>query len=321
VPLGGKVGNFMKNLFFIFFLPLIFTLKLFSQGLFTITTNKTNYSYGEVINVSVSLFNNTDSTLLFHPECVYPVWVGAKGVEFMRVGILADWCDRYFQPGERETWDFFLDPAKLAFPILNGEQIIYGMGYGHVDSIKITALKYYGGIIEVRFNYITEKEERDNFFNNITASVIKSDTLKDIQQIDEFWSVQNIDIDSLVYELNRSANHFGYVSTYRMLDPGVKTVTSIDDQPNRPNDFLLLQNYPNPFNPSTTISYKIPKAMRVKIIIFNSNGEKIKILEDKYKNSGFHKIIFNSEGLSSGVYYYQLITKDKIVTKKFVLLK
>jgi len=295
--------------------------ELFSQGLFTIITNKTNYSYGEIIEVEVSIFNNTDSTIIFHPECVYPIWVRVKGVEFIEIHSLADFCERYLAKGERETWTYQLNPSKLGFPVSDGEQIIYGDGYAHLDSVKITAPKYYGGIIEVKYDYVLEKEKRDNFFNSLNASVIGRDTIKDIQQIDELWSIQNSSIDSVVYEQNRSQERFGYVATYRLFEQGNRTVTSINKEEQIPSFYALMNNYPNPFNPSTTITYQLPKQSKVKIRICDILGREVATIVNEEKSAGKYSVLFDGNNLSSGIYFYQLLTDDIILTKKLVLMK
>ena len=311
----------MKNIFILLFLLLISNSELFSQGLFTVTTNKTNYSYGELIQVEVSIFNNTDSTIIFHPECVYPVWVRVKGVNFLEMHSLADGCERYLSKGERETWTYRLDPSKLGFPISDGEQIIYGDGYSHLDSVIITAPKYYGGIIEVKYDYVLEKEKRDNFFNSLNASVIKRDTIKDIQQLDELWSIQNKSIDSLVYEENISQGRFGYVDTYRLFEQGNKIVTSVDQEKSIPSSYLLMDNYPNPFNPSTTITYQLPKQSKVIIRICDILGREVTRIVNDVKSTGKHSVLFDGNNLSSGIYFYQLITNEIVLTKKLVIMK
>ena len=295
--------------------------ELFSQGIFTISTNKTNYSYGEIIEVAVSIFNDTDTTIIFHPECVWPIFVRVKGVEFIEMHSLADGCERYLAKGERETWTYQLNPSKLGFPIKEGEQIIYGSGYSHLDSVKVTAPKYYGGIIEVKYNYLLEKEKRDNFYNSINASVIKRDTIKDIQQIDELWSIQNKSIDSLVYEENRSQERFGYVETYRLFEQGNKIVTSVDEEESMPSNYLLMDNFPNPFNPSTTIIYQLPKQSKVTIRICDILGREVTRIVNDVKSTGKHSVLFDGNNLSSGIYFYQLITNEIVLTKKLVIMK
>jgi len=73
-----------------------------------------------------------------------------------------------------------------------------------------------------------------------------------------------------------------------------------------PLTFNLEQNYPNPFNPSTTISYTLPEAGFVNLTVYNSLGEKVNELVNKFEESGKHNVIFSAENLSSGMYIYKL---------------
>ncbi|MCF8259801.1 MAG: right-handed parallel beta-helix repeat-containing protein [Melioribacteraceae bacterium] len=88
------------------------------------------------------------------------------------------------------------------------------------------------------------------------------------------------------------------------------------------SEFVKLhQNYPNPFNPTTNISYKIDKPGNVKIAIYNSLGEEIKELINKYHTEGFFQLQFSAENLSSGVYFYRLQFNNSIQMKKMLLLQ
>ncbi len=87
-----------------------------------------------------------------------------------------------------------------------------------------------------------------------------------------------------------------------------------------------LYNYPNPFNPMTTISYQLPKAGQIKLLIYNMMGQLIKILIDEYKEAGHYMVVWdgkdnNAESISNGVYFYQLITSDYQSTKKMMIIK
>jgi hypothetical protein len=85
--------------------------------------------------------------------------------------------------------------------------------------------------------------------------------------------------------------------------------------------FMLHQNYPNPFNPATVISYSLLLASSIKLIIFNSLGQTIKVLENGYKNAGNYSINFNASDLPSGIYFYKLEAGQFTQVKKMILMK
>jgi cyanophycinase len=88
-----------------------------------------------------------------------------------------------------------------------------------------------------------------------------------------------------------------------------------------PHQYKLEQNYPNPFNPETTIRFFIPDGGNISLLVFDSLGRKVSELANGYYNQGTHKIYFNADNLSSGVYFYRLETKNYSDTKSMVILK
>jgi len=88
-----------------------------------------------------------------------------------------------------------------------------------------------------------------------------------------------------------------------------------------PIGFELTQNYPNPFNPTTTIGFSIPQKGLVTLKVFDVLGNEIRTLIIEEKDSGYYQVEFNSDGLSSGIYFYQLEAGSFIETKKMVLMK
>ena len=100
-------------------------------------------------------------------------------------------------------------------------------------------------------------------------------------------------------------------------------ITRVDDQSSQelPTGFKLFANYPNPFNGQTQIIYQLPEQSQIEFRVFNILGQKVAILYDGIQTAGQHRINFNSEGLSSGVYLYQIKTKFGIKTQKMLLLK
>jgi hypothetical protein len=87
------------------------------------------------------------------------------------------------------------------------------------------------------------------------------------------------------------------------------------------NDFSLSKNYPNPFNSTTKVNYTLDRSGEIVIQLFNINGQQVKLIEKAYKSAGTYEIEINVSQLNSGVYLYQLITRDRVETKKLVLLK
>ena len=88
-----------------------------------------------------------------------------------------------------------------------------------------------------------------------------------------------------------------------------------------PKSFILFQNLPNPFNPSTTIKFGIPKYSRVKIEIFNSNGQKVETLVNKDLNPGYYKVTWYGASYSSGFYFVRMKSDNYIKIIKILLLK
>lgn len=88
-----------------------------------------------------------------------------------------------------------------------------------------------------------------------------------------------------------------------------------------PVDFKLYQNYPNPFNLQTNIRFDIATKEKYLLTIYDVTGKTVKVLFDEVIDKGTYKIMFNADGLSSGIYYYRLVSGNFYQTKKFILLK
>ena len=101
---------------------------------------------------------------------------------------------------------------------------------------------------------------------------------------------------------------------------------------NIPSMFTLEQNYPNPFNPSTKIRFTISDSpllggdgrgglQLVKLVVFDILGNKVTTLVNEEKPVGEYEVNFSGDGLTSGIYFYQLRAGNFIQTKKMILLK
>jgi enterochelin esterase-like enzyme len=88
-----------------------------------------------------------------------------------------------------------------------------------------------------------------------------------------------------------------------------------------PTKYSLSQNYPNPFNPSTMIEFSVLNNEFVSMTVFDILGRKIQTLLNEKITAGVHKIKWNAEQYSNGVYFYRIQTKQFNQTKKMILAK
>ncbi|HMA61515.1 MAG TPA: T9SS type A sorting domain-containing protein, partial [bacterium] len=101
----------------------------------------------------------------------------------------------------------------------------------------------------------------------------------------------------------------------------LNVTTSAIEQEQLVQKYSLSQNYPNPFNPTTNIDFTVPEAGNVKIIVYDLTGRKVAEPINNFYQPGAYKFTFNAKDLASGVYLYRLITNNKVITRKMMLLK
>jgi len=98
------------------------------------------------------------------------------------------------------------------------------------------------------------------------------------------------------------------------------------EKPSIPKKYALYDNYPNPFNPETTISFDIPINIKVRLDIFNLQGQFVAVLINDFTIAGNYSLQWNSKDLygnavASGIYFYKLTAGDFIQVKKMVLAR
>ena len=99
------------------------------------------------------------------------------------------------------------------------------------------------------------------------------------------------------------------------------TLVSVGDGKELSKTFSLDQNYPNPFNPSTKIKFAIPRESHVTVKIYDLLGQEVETLVNEIVQPGNHELFYDGSRLTSGVYFYRLVTDSYTSTKKLILLK
>jgi hypothetical protein len=123
-----------------------------------------------------------------------------------------------------------------------------------------------------------------------------------------------------------AADYYGkrmIFKSHMLIDENGNPTTSVIDTPNKiiPNNIELYPPYPNPFNTATVISYQLPISCVVTLKIYDILGREVETLVNEEKKTGSYTIKFDANNLSSGIYFYQLMTKDQVITKKMILMK
>jgi hypothetical protein len=105
--------------------------------------------------------------------------------------------------------------------------------------------------------------------------------------------------------------------------------TDVTDNPsneeNLPAAARLRQNYPNPFNPSTTIEFYLPVRTTWRLEIINLKGQVVSEFSG-VGGPGSMALPWNGQDnggrpVSSGVYFYRLVTGEHCSSKKMLLLR
>ena len=127
-----------------------------------------------------------------------------------------------------------------------------------------------------------------------------------------------LDPDGTMAEIHE-ANNKGW--TVLEVEGGLPTSVDESRDETTPTTFNLAQNYPNPFNPATTISFALAKDGHVKLTVFDILGRTVVELIDGVKAAGKHKVIFDANDLSSGLYLYRLETEQYKQVRKMLLVR
>jgi hypothetical protein len=87
------------------------------------------------------------------------------------------------------------------------------------------------------------------------------------------------------------------------------------NKPTVENDFSV---YPNPFTGRLNIDYTVQSAGQIKIIMYNSLGNEVGIVEEGFKASGDQRVVFDGSRLPAGMYYCKIFTGDSVQLAKVV---
>ena len=113
-------------------------------------------------------------------------------------------------------------------------------------------------------------------------------------------------------------------ATYEDVAPQTGSSSRVITQPvlqpvTLPVNYELGQSYPNPTNGFITIPFRLPKAEKINLALYDASGRLVKVLFNGFKDAGAHTISLNLGSLSKGLYYYKLQAGEFSGMKKLTI--
>jgi Concanavalin A-like lectin/glucanases superfamily len=113
---------------------------------------------------------------------------------------------------------------------------------------------------------------------------------------------------------------FDYAISFPAIQ-GLLTSVKAGNRITVPATLALRQNYPNPFNPTTVLEYDLPARERIRLVVYDILGRVVRVLVNGVEEAGAHTVVFDGNGLASGVYFYRLEGEANTPARSMVLLK
>ncbi len=206
-----------------------------------------------------------------------------------------------------------LPPKKPKFTLATSPPTPHLQGEGSTN--RVVELHWQGGT-EADFNSFSLYRSRDHQFipsdNNIIYSGI--DTLLTDSLTDPTGSYS--------YKLTAKDNQ-GNVSKLDSVTV-VLTGISAEEESLTTERIYLYQNYPNPFNPSTKIKFSLTEESEVILRVYDVNGALVTMLQNGWLPAGEYEREFSPatigtiKDIASGVYFYNLLVRDRNLIPLFV---
>ncbi len=217
--------------------------------------------------------------------------------------------NRKLAKGETFTVDFRADDFKN----IEGYQFTLGFEKEAVEFVDV--VPNLEGLSEANFG-LTKLEE-----GKITTSWNNSKGI-DLEKNEVLFSMtfkaKSTGEIANVFEIN---SHFTTAEAYSGSNLYEVKLSNDSNRNNTfANNFELYQNSPNPFEGETTISFYLPKSETVILKIYDMSGRVVSQIELEGREGLNSRKITRADFDATGVFYYQVKTNEKTLTKKMILL-
>jgi hypothetical protein len=252
-----------------------------------------------------------------------------------------DYSGSCVDPSDDQTFYVFNQYAITRGTPSSGEDGRWGTAFGvvPVSALPVELSSFTAKVLKsggVQLNWRTETEVNNYGFEVERLQDYKIERLQDWEKIG-FVEGNGNSNSPKDYSLTDNSSGYGKYA-YRLMqidtDGQFEYSKIIEvDAGNIPSEIVLEQNYPNPFNPSTTIKFALAETQTAKLTVYDILGNEVAVLFNEIAEGGkVYELEFNSHSgesqsfrlvrnLTSGVYFYQLATDNRVENRKMLLLK
>lgn len=305
----------MKFLIIVISLLLLTTAQ--AQVVSEVITSKSEYEYGEPIEITYRLSNKSNTFHAYQGTSTYAVYFeDFSGISlFPNYTTLDDYRDTLW-PGEYLEYTWSLDPKLIGLPPISGEQTVSISVLGIRDSVSFQAPQYRGGPMSVYFNEeLVDSASADSILAHYNIEIMRADypSFKlevngyPIDSLSQAWQDKNYILEA----------HFSQRDMIEYIDVIRTNTEQIDSR----QVFRLDQNYPNPFNPTTNIPLSLDRPSQTNISVYKITGEFVYEIYDGWLGAGQHYFSFTAPDLASGTYMYKVRVGDQEMVKTMTLIK
>lgn len=113
------------------------------------------------------------------------------------------------------------------------------------------------------------------------------------------------------------AGGFGQTRSIRMVI--LATATGVDSEAT-PTKTIQVSSYPNPSSSDVTLEFELDQPAFTQLIVYNVQGQRITTLVQHTMPSGVHRLMWDTQNVVPGVYYYKIQVNDRVDVGKMVRL-
>lgn len=149
--------------------------------------------------------------------------------------------------------------------------------------------------------------------------------LDDPEATDHNYFGASVAIDDFDLAVSARMNDAAHQDGGAVFVGGLEGVITSNEQEIELNRAIELVNYPNPTQQQVTISYKLFKASRVALEVFDNNGQPIReLLPETIQQAGQQQVEWNltswsGSRVANGLYFYKLSIDGAVITRKIIV--